>query len=90
MMRQVFAAQHIERFLRLRLAERDEIADQIRIAAGIGLVDQFVIARQTVNAHLMHGGGHAKGDAGGWILQRLHWFRFPERRRKSLDGHRNP
>ena len=52
-------AEFVERFLGLDLAEGDEFAHQLRIAARIGLVDQFVIARQTVYAHLMHGGRDA-------------------------------
>ncbi len=64
-MRQVFAAEFIECGLRLVLAERDEVPHQFRVGARIGLVDQFVVSRDSVDAHLMHGGGDAQGKVVG-------------------------
>ena len=62
MMRQVFPAQFIQRALRLGFPEADEFLGQFRIGAGIGFINKFVIARQSVDTHLEHRGGDAKPD----------------------------
>ncbi|MNT75387.1 hypothetical protein D3C72_2142780 [compost metagenome] len=82
--RKIFTAERVECFLGLVLAERDEFAHQFRIAAGISLVDQFVVSRQALYSHLMHGRGDTECDARGWVLDLLHGS-FPDREGERLD-----
>jgi hypothetical protein len=61
-MRQILSAQLIERALGLVLADADEFLRQLRVRAGLGFVDQLVVARQPIDAHLVHRGGNAKSN----------------------------